>query len=187
MNKHSQPLSELIPLLEAKLGLEQGLFESLNSDDENDWSFVIKAHALGEAAVSHLLTEAIERPELSDLFSRLDMSNKTTGKAAFVKALGLLDPEERRFISSFSELRNLLVHDVRRLNFDLLEHINNMSMREREQFLKNFNIISTEVTDDVRNLFYLDPRQALWYSVMAFLGVVYLRLGHESALIENPI
>ena len=110
---NQQPLSELVPLLEVNLGLKQGFFESLDSDDENDWSFVIKAHALAEAAVSHLLTEAVKRPELSDLFSRLDMSNKTTGKAAFVKALGLLGEEERRFVSAFSELRNRLVHDVR--------------------------------------------------------------------------
>lgn len=170
-----QPLSELVPLLETNLGLKQGFFESLDSDNENDWSFVIKAHALAEAAVSHLLTEAIKRPELADIFSRLDMSNKITGKAAFVKALGLLGEEERRFVSAFSELRNRLVHDVRNVNFDLLEHVESLGAKERETFLKNFNIISTEVTDDVRNLFRLDPRQALWYSTMAFLGTVYLK------------
>jgi uncharacterized protein YutE (UPF0331/DUF86 family) len=170
-----QPLSTLVPLLEANLGLDPGFFESLDADDESDWSFVIKAHALAEAALSYLLTEAIERPELADLFSRLDMSNKTTGKAAFVKALGLLGEEERRFVSAFSELRNRLVHDVRNVNFDLLEHVESLGAKERETFLKNFNIISTEVTDDVRNLFRFDPRQALWYSTMAFLGRVYLK------------
>ena len=170
-----QPLSELVPLLETSLGLKQGFFDSLDSDDENDWSFVIKAHALAEAAVSHLLTEQFKRPELADLFSRLDMSNKTTGKAAFIKALGLLGEEERRFISAFSELRNRLVHDVRNVNFDLLEHVESLSTKESETFLRNFNIISTEVTDDVRNLFRFDPRQALWYSTMAFLGLVYLK------------
>lgn len=170
-----QPLSELVPLLEANLGLKQGFFESLESDEESDWAFLIKAHALAEAAVSHLLTEAIKRPELADLFSRLDMSNKTTGKAAFVKALGLLGEEERRFVSAFSELRNRLVHDVRNVNFDLLEHVESLGVKERETFLKNFNIISTEVTADVRNLFRFDPRQALWYSTMVFLGIVYLK------------
>ena len=55
-----------------------------DDEDENDWSFVIKLHALVEAAVAHLLTEQLSRPELSDLFAHLDISNKTTGKAAFV-------------------------------------------------------------------------------------------------------
>lgn len=181
-----QPLSELVPLLETKLGLEQGFFESLAFDDENDWSFVIKAHALAEAAISHLLTETIKRPELGDLFSRLDMSNKSTGKAAFVKALGLLGDEERRFVSALSELRNRLVHDVRNVNFDLLAYVGSQSPKENEIFFKNFNIISTEVTDDVRNLFRLDPRQALWYSTMAFLGVVYLRIQSGEACDGEP-
>lgn len=181
-----QPLSELVPLLEVKLGLEPGLFESLDSGDDNDWSFVIKAHALAEAAVSHLLTEAVKRPELGDLFSRLDMSNKATGKAAFVKALGLLGEEQRRFVSALSELRNRLVHDVRSVNFDLLEHVDSLGPKEHEIFLKNFNIISTEVTDDVRNLFRFDPRQALWYSTMAFLGIVYLRTQLSEACDGKP-
>ena len=170
-----QPLSELVPLLEISLGLKQGFFDSLDSGDESDWSFVIKAHALAEAALSHLLTERLKRPELADLLSRLDMSNKATGKVAFVKALDLLGENERRFISAFSELRNRLVHDVRNVNFDLLTHIESLSPKEREMFFKNFNIISTEVTDGVRNLFRYDPRQALWYATMAFLGLVYLR------------
>jgi len=170
-----QTLSELVPLLESNLGLKQGFFESLDSDKENDWSFVIKAHALIEAAITRLLTESMKRPELADLFSRIDTSNKTTGKAAFVKALGLLDEEERRFVSAFSELRNRLVHDVRNVNFDLLEYVESLSGKEREIFIKNFNIISTEVTNDLRKLFLFDPRQAIWYSTMAFLGIVYLK------------
>lgn len=165
-----------MPLLEQKLGLQSGFFESLDGEDENDWSFVIKVHALIEAAVSHLLTEHLQRPELDDLFSRLDMSNKGTGKAAFVKALGLLEEPERRFISSLSELRNRLVHDVRNVNFDLASHVEEMSQKEQDTFLKNFNLLSTEVTNDVRNLFRFDPRQALWYAAMAFLGIVYLKL-----------
>lgn len=172
----SNPLGDLVPLLEAKLGIEPGFFESLDDDDENDWSFVIKLHALVEAAVSHLLTEQLHRPELSELFARLDISNETTGKAAFVKALALLDKPERRFMSALSELRNKLVHDVRRINFDLLQHVEDMSKDQQDAFLKNFNLLSTEITDDVRNLFRHDPRQALWYSGMAFLGLVYLRI-----------
>ncbi|WP_409522339.1 hypothetical protein [Nitrincola sp. MINF-07-Sa-05] len=174
MAKHN--LGELVPLLEEKLGIEPGFFDSLDNDEENDWSFIIKMHALIEAAISHLLTEHLGKAGLADIFSRLDMSNKATGKAAFIKSLGLLDEAERRFISSFSELRNKLVHDVKNVNFDLAEHVENMNSKERDIFLKNFNLLSTEVTDDVRNLFRFDPRQAVWYASMALLGIVYLRV-----------
>lgn len=172
----SIPLQQLIPQLESHLGLELGFFDSLDSDEENDWSFVIKLHALIEAAVSNLLTESLKRKELAELFARLDISNKTTGKAAFVKHLGLLEEGERRFMSSMSELRNDLVHDVRNVNFDFTKYVNDMNEQKKQQFLKNFNIISTEVTNDIRTLFLHDPRQAIWYSGMAFLGIVYLRI-----------
>jgi hypothetical protein len=173
----TQKLSDLVPRLELKLGLKPGFLNSLDgSEGENDWSFVVKVHALIEAAVSHLLTEHLRHPELADLFSRLDMSNKSTGKAAFIKSLGLLDEPERRFISSLSELRNKLVHDVRNVNFELDIYIEDMDQKEQSIFLNNFNLLSTELTDDIRNLFRFDPRQALWYSAMSFLGLVYLKL-----------
>ena len=170
-----QALSDLVHLLESELELKSGFFDSLDSEEENDWSFIIKAHALAEAAASHLLTKQFRKPELADLFSRLDMSNKATGKAAFIKAMGLLGEHERRFISALSELRNRLVHDVRNVNFDLLAYVESLSKKEQDIFLRNFNIISTDVNSDIRNLFRFDPRQALWYSTMAFLGLAYLK------------
>ena len=172
----SQTIDEIIVLIEKKLGLKLGFFEALDDENENDWSFVIKLHALAEAAISYLLTENLGRPELADIFARLDMSNKATGKAAFVKALGLLDEPERRFVSALSELRNKLVHGVQNVDFDLAQHVEQMKPRDRDGFLNNFNLVSTEVTDDVRDLFRHDPRQALWYSSMAFLAAVYLGL-----------
>ena len=168
-------LDEQVDKLEAVLGLEGGFFHSLNSEDESDWSFVIKLHALTEAAVSHMLTTTLKEEALADVFARLDMSNKTTGKAAFVKALGLLSEAERRFVSSLSELRNSLVHDVRNVHFELHEHVAKLSTKEQETFVKNFNLVSTHLTSDVRALLLHDPRQALWYSGMALLGVVYLK------------
>ena len=169
-----QRLDELIPLLEAELGIATGFFDGLDSDEENDWSFIIKLHALVEAAVSHLLTERVQAPELSELFARLDMSYKATGKAAYVEALSLLDKPERRFMCLLSELRNKLVHDVRNITFDLEAHVEGMSKDQRKAFLQNFNLLATEVTDDVRRIFMHDPRQAMWCSGMAFLGVIYL-------------
>lgn len=172
----SYNLAELIPLLEEKLGIDMGFFESLEVEEESDWAFIIKVHALIEAAVSHMLTEHIRQPALHDLFSRLDMSNETTGKSAFIKSLNLLEKPERRFINSLSEIRNKLVHDVRNVNFDLSIYVEKMTPKDQKTFLNNFNLISTEITNDVRNLFRFDPRQAIWYSAMAFLGIVYLKI-----------
>jgi hypothetical protein len=85
--------------LEASIGVEQGFFERLQC--EHDWSFVIKLHAVFEATVTHLLAYHFQEQALSDLLARLELSNKTTGKLAFLKALGLQGTENRRYISSF--------------------------------------------------------------------------------------
>ena len=172
----SERLDDLVPLLEARLGLDAGFFERLDTEDDSDWAFVIKLHALIEAAISHLLTTELNRAELEGLFARLDISNKATGKAAFVEALGLLDKPARRFMSSLSELRNKLVHDVKNVNFDLEAYVADMTSDQHKQFITNFNLQSSDLTDDVRNMFRHDPRQALWYAGMTFLGLVYLKI-----------
>jgi len=166
----------LIPLLEERIGVTPGFFERLDTDDDTDWAFVIKLHALIEAAISHLLAMELRRNELEKVFSRLDISNKHTGKAAFVEALELLDKPARTFMHSLSTLRNSLVHDVKNVDFDLEKYVSEMSDQKKKQFVLDFNLLSTEVTNDIRKLFLVDPRQALWYSGMAFLGLVYLKI-----------
>ena len=173
---HSTNLAELIPLLEERIGVTPGFFERLDTDDDTDWASVIKLHALIEAAISHLLAMELRRNELEKVFSRLDISNKHTGKAAFVEALELLDKPARTFMHSLSTLRNSLVHDVKNVDFDLEKYVSEMSDQKKKQFVLDFNLLSTEVTNDIRKLFLVDPRQALWYSGMAFLGLVYLKI-----------
>ena len=119
--------------LEENLQLPVGFFESLVQED--DWSFIIKLHALMEAAVTHLLVEAIARPSLQDIFSRIDMSNKQTGKLAFADKLELLGKDVRRFIRTLSELRNEFVHDVSNVNVDLVAFIQGLPA-EREKGLR---------------------------------------------------
>lgn len=176
MPTHSTNLAELVPLLEERIGVAQGFFDKLDTEDDCDWAFIIKLHALIEAAISHLLATELRREQLEKVFSRLDISNKHTGKAAFVEALGLLDKPARTFMHALSTLRNSLVHDVKNVDFQLDAHVAAMNEQKKRQFVADFNLISTEVTNDVRQLFLVDPRQALWYSGMAFLGLVYLKL-----------
>ena len=176
MSTYSTNLAELVPLLEERIGVAPGFFDRLDTEDDSDWAFVIKLHALIEAAISHLLATELRREQLEKVFSRLDISNKHTGKAAFVEALELLDRPARTFMHSLSTLRNSLVHDVKNVDFELDAYVEAMNEQKKKQFIADFNLISTDVTNDVRNLFLADPRQALWYSGMAFLGLVYLKI-----------
>ena len=111
MSRPALQIAEDVLELESKVGVKQGFFAALL--DEDDWSFVIKLHALFEAACTHLLLFHFKEPDLAEVVSRLELSNKTTGKLAFLSRLELLGKEGRRLISTLSELRNNLVHDVR--------------------------------------------------------------------------
>ena len=103
------PTKEDLADLERDVGVASGFFHEVLSVGD-DWSFVIKVHALIEAAVSHLLAEVAGQPALLDVFTQLELSNGRTGKIAFAKALECLEDYERGSIRKLSELRNQLVH-----------------------------------------------------------------------------
>jgi hypothetical protein len=123
--------------LEQKVGLESGFFAALY--DEDDWSFVIKLHALMEAACTHLLMFHFNEPALVDVLSRLELSGKTVGKTVFLGKLGLLGKEYRRFISALSELRNDLVHDIRNSRFTLHEFVASLDLTAQKNFAISFS------------------------------------------------
>src|SRR6266852_4096201 len=99
-------IDESLRNLEHDLGIPPGFCLKLRQDD--DWSFVIKLHALIECAAAEQLTRTLRRKELADTFSRLALSNLKTGKLALIKALNLLPSAHIQFIRNFSELRNAL-------------------------------------------------------------------------------
>jgi len=117
--------------LEETVGAPKFLMASLLEAD--DWSLVIKAHALLEGAVSYMLSACVDQ-RLRPLFSRLELGQERTGKVAFAKALDLLTSEQRRFIRTLSELRNELVHDIRNVTFDLKSHVAHLHPDQRKNF-----------------------------------------------------
>lgn len=102
--------SETVRQLLSDIGLSRDFLLGLDQDD--DWSFIIKLHALLEIAISHLLAERLGQ-QLNDIFTHLDMHNKNYGKIKFVKELSLMEKETLLFIDLLGEMRNTFVHDIR--------------------------------------------------------------------------
>jgi hypothetical protein len=175
------PVREAVSKLEKELALPSGFLDGLLAGD--DWSFVIKAHAVLEAAVTYLLTTAVNDERLRPFFARLELAGATIGKLVVVKALGLdfIEDTDRRFIRSLSELRNDLVHDIRQASFTFADHVDRMDEKTLKQFRKNFDSWSlggeTEVMFDgpvkVTEFFREKPKLALWYSTMSTLALIY--------------
>lgn len=140
--------SEIVSQLEEKLGLKTGFFDRLLAED--DWSFVVKLHALMEAAVSHLVCETLtismkdysaqffDKPLLAKLLAYAELSNKRTGKTTLARSLGLILDYQRDFLYHLSELRNDLVHDVRNVSFQLTDYVAKLDVNQRKNFVEAF-------------------------------------------------
>jgi hypothetical protein len=74
-------LGDSIGRLESDCGLPEGFCVNLLQED--DWSFVIKMHSLLETAVSQLLTNALGRNELADIFAALENEQHKDRKDRF--------------------------------------------------------------------------------------------------------
>lgn len=130
------PVDTGIVQLEERIGLRPGFVGTLY--DEDDWSFIIKLHALLEAACSHLLAFHFNEPVLSDFFSRLELSGKTLGKTRLLGQLDLLGKEYRRCAAALSELRNNLVHDIRNSEFRLIHYVRSLEPKALREFAISF-------------------------------------------------
>lgn len=191
MDKTNDTIAKLLPFiteLEEGLKLPKGFFELLLKED--DWSFVIKLHSLLEASVTQLLTEALNETELADIFSRLEMSNLTTGKLAFVEKLNLLSTDSRRFIQKLSEVRNDFVHKIEYITVDLGKYFSIIPESKRKGIYKalkwNYKDgkevkIRTDDTYDLTELIKAiaiitleySPKISIWLGGVIILGQVY--------------
>jgi hypothetical protein len=173
-------IDEAIRVIESRIGIREGFFHDLVEED--DWSFIIKAHALLESACAELLTEKSGQPDTIDIFSRLELSARTTGKLAFLRAFDLLIDRERRFISALSELRNLLVHNARNTSFNLNHYVTTLDKNQKNNFVESFGYAYLgEAENGKEQINYPDkvlkePKQTIWLGLKYILGVISVQI-----------
>ena len=121
-----------INILEKHIGLENNFFKNLL--EESDWSFIIKLHSLIESIITSLLVFHFNESKLNKVFSQLELSNKITGKLAFIKEIDLLGKEDIRFIYTLSKLRNNFIHNVKNCNITLSDWIKKLDKKQLNNF-----------------------------------------------------
>ena len=104
----------ITPWISARFGAPSAAIARMDKDD--DWTFLIKIHALLEAALNTLLLCKVDK-RLRSFVERLDTGSIDSGKLAWIKALGLLSAEQMQFVRLVSPIRNRIVHDVRHIEF----------------------------------------------------------------------
>ena len=173
-------IDKTIERLESELNLSVGFFDALKNED--DWSFIVKCHALIESACSFLLTAYFDNPSYEDVFSRLEMSDKKKGKIAFLRATGLIVPEEERFIIGLSELRNKLIHNIRGVAFSFSKHIDSLDKNQKQAFAKCFGYAYLKETENGKliltdnSIVITDPKFTVLNGVKLILALIMLQV-----------
>lgn len=174
----SDALSEHVGELERDLGLPKGFYTKLGQDE--DWSFVIKLHALIESALAHLLEHELGRPEAARFVSYLNVGGRT-GKVALGLALKCVNDEQAAFIERITEIRNRCVHDVRNVSFSLKEYVATLDdgkLRQLDRALAPYIVDVLDLGGEVKlpriELLRQHPNLAIWMAGTVFLAFVYL-------------
>jgi hypothetical protein len=172
MNTYDKkPVEEVFPYLfkylEKDLKIPVGFF--MNLLQENDWSFIIKTHAVIEAAVSQALASILDE-KLLPVFRRLELSDERTGKIIFAKHLDILKPNQYKFVKRLSELRNRVVHNIKEIDFDLQAYVASLDKNQRRSLL---NTLASGLTDKAREwraeLFIDSPKVEIWLNMISIL------------------
>lgn len=123
-------LKNLEAIFCSHLALKHGFVKSI--EEESDWGFTIKAHALVEAALNHLILIRFDEPKLHAIISKLGTSAEDLSKVAILKSLDLVSKEHRQFIRAFSRLRNAFAHDIKKIDSTLADYCDEDAKRARE-------------------------------------------------------
>ena len=157
-----------------RLGLPADFYTKLLEED--DWSFVIKANALVEAACSDALAARFHAPDLAERFATLDLGHKKHGKVALLRATGAIEKGQAAFLQILYELRNQLAHNIRRVGFTFEAYLKEAEPKDRAAFIKNIGHgIKPEVLGEPREVFVANnPKLALWATLSEVLACLHV-------------
>src|SRR5437660_10922429 len=128
----TKELLEDLSSLEKLLGLPSGFFLLLLKED--DWSFIIKTHALVESGMTRLL-EVATTPTIPAAFVETLALTGRHSKLELLQLLDCLDPADAKFVRGLSEIRNLLVHNVTHVHFVLRNYVANLPDQDIQAFM----------------------------------------------------
>ena len=129
-------MMEHVAEIESAVGLKPGFLRTLTRDAD-DWAFVVKLHAFAEAVLADLLTLAVGREDLRDLFASLPMADRKRGKIALAVKLEALDAGRAAFFRALARVRNHFVHDVASVGARIEDYVSGLSVEHQVQFWRD--------------------------------------------------
>jgi len=143
---------------------------------EDDWSLVIKTHAMLEAIVTDLIIARTNEAQLKSVVERLPLHDNQIGKLAIVKQYGLLTKGQLRFIRCASELRNELVHRLENIDFCFEQYVASMDGNQRKALSESltWHSLETEASEAWSKAALENTKVAFWFSVYMLVTIVVL-------------
>ncbi len=130
----SHILEELIDAIEDELNLPSKFISTLYNDD--DWSFIVKLHALVESSLTNTLSAVVHQGKLEKQFAWLSISDDHIGKIRFAINLDLITNKQYNFIKKLSEIRNQVIHDIKNIDFSFPNYVKSLDANQKKA-LKN--------------------------------------------------
>ena len=181
-NRFEQDIFKAAEAVARDVGLQPGFL--LRVRDEDDWSFVIKVHALIEAATTNLLAHHLDDPRLGNHLRALTLAGRHA-KLELAKSLSLVGDEDIVFARWLGELRNSLVHDISKVSFGFDGYITKIPRSKVDEFVRAVGpafVPETEINGKRvtgRELVLENPKVAVWLCGIGYLGAVHLGKAHS--------
>lgn len=156
MKTETNIVEQLTDAIEEELKLPSKFIFTLYKED--DWSFIIKLHALIESSLTDTLSTVVKQGKLKKQFARLDISDDQIGKIRFAINLELISKKQYNFIKRISEIRNHVIHNIENINFSFPKYIDSLDKNQKKS-LKN--LILSVLPDGVKNSDKFDDSQIL--------------------------
>ena len=167
---------EEMRLRELHLGLPTGFLDRLLKSDD-DWTFVLRLHALFEAAIAHLVSEQLNDGALASWVDGLSIRGPAS-KSSLGKALGVITKEEDKLIEVLARIRSAFAHDVGMTCTSLVEYFQQMDQGARSSAVAHLGaslLSSGHPTEagDIANTLLLRPRIILWLAASPLITRAY--------------
>lgn len=163
-----------IAKFERRLGLPAHFY--LRLLDEDDWGFVIKLHSLFEGAATHVLNLRLGAGKLESALAHLDFGDTRCGKTRLLLDLGILATNQHTYLRELSEIRNLLVHEVRNVSFSFETYLGALDSNQFKAFCDRIgyntrdNIKVKDVTVPRNKFIRENAKLTLWLTGSDILG-----------------
>ena len=180
---------KIVDQLCVELGITPEFYKKIHTED--DWSFIIKLHAIIEAAITHLLTkthtlafsiheiEKYDEFSLSEAFTKLPLGDKRSGKAVLCKALGIIEPYQEHFINQLSLIRNRFAHDLKSVDSKLEAYLSKLDSNQMKNFIDGFGLLDIDHLKNttgkdftIESFVKQNPKISIWLSSFVVLSEI---------------